>query len=294
LQAQGAVTERAGCENAVERGKHKMKDFIRITGLEVFAHHGVLEEEKKNGQDFYLNMKLFYDMKAPGRSDDLKKAVNYAEVCAFATEVFSNTVYDLIEAAAEHLCTEILFQYPLVQEVELELCKPHAPIGLPFENVSVNMCRGWHTAYLAVGSNLGDSAKLIEEAVQKIKNHRLNRNVKASDLIVTKPYGPVEQDDFLNGCIRVETLLEPEALLDFLHQIEAEADRKREIHWGPRTLDLDIIFFDRLVYESDALIIPHVDMQNREFVLKPLMQLCPNYRHPLLGRTVEEMYRKLK
>jgi dihydroneopterin aldolase/2-amino-4-hydroxy-6-hydroxymethyldihydropteridine diphosphokinase len=270
-----------------------VKDFIKITGLKVFAHHGVLEEEKKNGQDFFLNVRLFYDMKAPGQSDDLEKAVNYADVCAFLTDVFSGTAYDLIEAAAEHLCTEVLLHYPPVQEVELELCKPHAPIGLPFENVSVNMSRRWHTAFLAVGSNMGDSRETIETAVQKIKNHRLIRNVKASELIVTKPYGPVEQDDFLNGCIQIETLFDPEELLCFLHQIEAEADRKREIHWGPRTLDLDIIFYDKLVYESDDLIIPHVDMQNREFVLKPLMQLCPNYRHPVLGRTVEELWRNL-
>jgi dihydroneopterin aldolase/2-amino-4-hydroxy-6-hydroxymethyldihydropteridine diphosphokinase len=140
---------------------------------------------------------------------------------------------------------------------------------------------------------MGDSRETIETAVQKIKNHRLIRNVKASELIVTKPYGPVEQDDFLNGCIKIETLFHPEDLLIFLHQIEAEADRKREIHWGPRTLDLDIIFYDKLVYESDDLIIPHVDMQNRGFVLKPLMQLCPNYRHPVLGRTVEELWRNL-
>jgi dihydroneopterin aldolase/2-amino-4-hydroxy-6-hydroxymethyldihydropteridine diphosphokinase len=136
---------------------------------------------------------------------------------------------------------------------------------------------------------MGDSREIIETAVKKIKDYRLMRNVKASELIVTKPYGPVEQDDFLNGCMKIETLLDPEELLCFLHSIEAEADRKREIHWGPRTLDLDIIFYDKLIYESDDLIIPHVDMQNREFVLKPLMELCPNYRHPLLGRTVEEL-----
>jgi dihydroneopterin aldolase/2-amino-4-hydroxy-6-hydroxymethyldihydropteridine diphosphokinase len=267
-----------------------LKDYIKITGLKVFAHHGVLEEEKQNGQDFFLNMKLFYDMKTPGLSDHLEEAVNYADVCAFATEVFSKTSYDLIEAAAEQLCTALLLHYPLIEEVELELCKPHAPIGLPFENVSVNMRRGWHTAYLAVGSNIGDSSAIIARALSKLKNHRLIRNVKDSELIVTKPYGPVEQADFLNGCIKLETLLDPEALLALLHQIEAEADRKREIHWGPRTLDLDIIFYDKLVYESCDLIIPHADMQNRAFVLKPLMQLCPNYRHPLLGLTVEAMY----
>lgn len=67
------------------------------------------------------------------------------------------------------------------------------------------------------------------------------------------------------------------------------ANRERIIHWGPRTLDLDIIFYDKLVYEDENLIIPHVDMENRDFVLKPLMELCPNYRHPVTGQTVSQM-----
>ena len=84
-------------------------------------------------------------------------------------------------------------------------------------------------------------------------------------------------------------MLNPVELLDALHKIEAAAGRERLIHWGPRTLDLDIIFYDKLVYEDEQLIIPHVDMQNRYFVLKPLAELIPNYRHPVFGKTVSEM-----
>ena len=84
-------------------------------------------------------------------------------------------------------------------------------------------------------------------------------------------------------------MLNQEELLELLHRIEAEADRKRLIVWGPRTLDMDIVFFDKLVYESEDLIIPHVDMQNRLFVLEPLSELCPNYRHPILGKTVTQL-----
>jgi dihydroneopterin aldolase/2-amino-4-hydroxy-6-hydroxymethyldihydropteridine diphosphokinase len=112
-------------------------------------------------------------------------------------------------------------------------------------------------------------------------------------MITTKPYGPVEQEDFLNGCLVLETMLNQEELLELLHRIEAEAGRKRLIVWGPRTLDLDIVFFDKLVYESEDLIIPHVDMQNRLFVLQPLAELCPNYRHPILGKTVTQLRNEL-
>lgn len=271
-----------------------MIDFIKITGLKIFAHHGVLSEEKKNGQEFYVNAKLYYDMKKTAKTDDLSYALNYADCCVYMTEVFTSCVYDLIETAAEELCRKLLLRYDVLEKVELELCKPHAPIGLPFENVSVNMERGWHTAILAVGSNMGDKEAYMKEGIRQLEEHELIRGVKTSSFIETEPYGPVQQDVFLNGCIRIQTLLDPEELLDVLHEIEAGANRKREIHWGPRTLDLDIIFYDKLVYESEDLIIPHVDMQNREFVLAPLMEICPNYRHPLLGETVVQLYRRLK
>ncbi len=270
-----------------------MNDYIEITGLKVFAYHGVLDDEKKNGQDFFLNARLFYDMRPAGISDQLEQALNYADVCTYMTNVFTEKRFDLIEAAAEHLCEALLMHYPVLQKIKLTLEKPHAPIGLPFQNVSVNMVRSWHTAYLAVGSNMGDSREIIEDAVRQLQENSKIRNLKMSDLIITKPYGPVEQDDFLNGCMRIETLYDPEGLLDFLHRVEAAAGRKREIHWGPRTLDLDIIFYDDLVYESEDLIIPHADMHNRTFVLQPLLQLCPGYRHPVLGQTVAQLYHNL-
>lgn len=264
-------------------------DYIEIIGLKLYAYHGVLQEEQKNGQDFYINARLFYSMKKPGQSDCISDALNYAQVCAFIGETFTGKRFDLIEAAAEYLCRELLLEFPMLEKIDLQLRKPHAPIPMEFEDVSVNMSRSWHQAYVAVGSNMGDSAQLIAEGLGKLRNHRLIRKWQESELLVTKPYGPVEQADFLNGCVGFETLLDPEELLELLHKIEAEANRQRTIHWGPRTLDLDIIFYDKLVYESQELVIPHVDMHNRQFVLQPLAELAPNFRHPILGQTVTQM-----
>ena len=214
-------------------------DYIKITGLKIYAYHGVLPEEQKNGQDFIINARLFYSMKKAGMSDDLNDALNYAEVCEFIGKTFTENRFDLIEAAAEHLCSRLLLAFPILEKIELELRKPQAPIPMDFEDVSVNMTRSWHKAYVAVGSNMGDSRQLIADGLAKLKKQENVRNFKESSLLVTKPYGPVEQDDFLNGCVTFETLLDPEKLLDLLHMIEAEANRERKIHWGPRTLDLE-------------------------------------------------------
>lgn len=266
-------------------------DTIKITNLKVFAHHGVFPEETRDGQDFFVNAWLSLDCRRAGMSDCLEDSINYGEVCAFITEFLTEHTYQLIEAAAEQLAQAMLLSMKGLLGVKIELCKPHAPIGLPFENVSVTIERSWHTAYLAVGSNLGDKRKTIENGISYLADQPTIRITKVSDMIETLPYGGVEQDSFLNGAIRVETLLSPGELLDVMHEAEQREGRTREIHWGPRTLDLDLIFYDREIYEDEALIIPHVDMANRVFVLKPLMQLCPNYRHPILLKTVEELYR---
>ena len=270
-----------------------MMDEIRIRRLEIFAHHGVYAQETQNGQFFYVNATLFTKTVAAGKSDDLTLSTNYGEVCLFIDRWMKENTYKLLEAAAEHLAEALLLRFPLIRELDLEIEKPNAPIPLPFASVSVKIHRGWHRAYLAVGSNMGDKKAYIEGAVKSLEDHPQIQVVKVSDMIETKPYGEVEQDMFLNGAIAVDTVFRPEDLLEVLHETENAAGRKRTIHWGPRTLDLDIIFYDDLVYEDENLTIPHMDMQNRMFVLEPLMQLCPGYRHPVFGKTVSELRDRL-
>ena len=268
-------------------------DEIRIDELEIFAHHGVYGFETQNGQKFYVNAVLYTDTHKAGATDELTDSTNYGEVCSFITDFLTKNTYKLLEAAAEKVTEAILFTFPLIKGVSFEIRKPEAPIGLPFGSVSVKIERFWHTAYIALGSNMGDKEKYLNMALGQLEDNPKNHLIKKASFIHTEPYGDVEQDSFLNSICKMETLYSPYDLLAELHRIEQLADRKREIHWGPRTLDLDIIYYDDLVMAEEDLVIPHADMENRTFVLEPLCEIAPYLRHPVTGITTKQMLDKL-
>lgn len=264
-------------------------DKIKIKNLEVFANHGVFPEENLLGQKFLISVELFTDTRKAGKTDELTDSIHYGEVCSFINSYMKENTFKLIEKIAESLAEELLLEIPCLQKVKLEVKKPWAPVGLPLETVSVEIERGWHTAYISLGSNMGEKQKYLESAVQKLKKQKECRVTRVSEFLETEPYGMTEQDKFLNGCLELQTLLTPAELLSLLHEIERSAGRERKVRWGPRTLDLDIIFYDDLVLDSDTLCIPHIDMQNRQFVLAPLCEIAPYKRHPVYGKCVKEM-----
>lgn len=150
-----------------------------------------------------------------------------------------------------------------------------------------------HVAYIAFGTNMGDKRKYIREALKKIKDKGINI-IKVSSIYETEPYGVLEQDNFLNGVVQVETDLSPEMLLESLMSIEKELDRVRIKKWGPRTIDLDIIFYEDFIINKENLVVPHKDMENRDFVLKPLCELDENFIHPILKKSVKKLYEDLQ
>lgn len=269
-------------------------DEIRIENLEIYAGHGVFENENRLGQPFFVNITLYTDIRAAGEKDDLGLSTHYGEVAHLVNRFMKEHTYKLIEAAAEKTAEQILLQFPRVQSLDLEIRKPKAPIGLPFGSVSAKIHRGWRKAYLGIGSNLGDRKAYMDRAVDRLRADKKIRGIRTSEWIVTKPYGGVSQDDFLNGAVELETLYFPVELLHLMQKVEKEAGRERKIHWGPRTLDLDLLFYENFISDEERLMVPHPDMQNREFVLRPLDQLCPYYQHPFLHKTVRQMLEELK
>lgn len=276
-----------------ERNRKEL-DEIRIEELEVFANHGVFPEETALGQKFIVSAALYTDTRKAGRTDDLAESIHYGEVSAFIELYLKKHTYKLLESAAENLAEELLLKYPLLMQIRLEIQKPWAPIHLPLKTVSVEIVRGRHTAYIALGSNIGERETYLNDAVQELNAIRGCRVRAVSHFVETKPYGVTDQPDFLNGCLELETLLTPEELLGELNRIESSAGRERIEHWGPRTLDLDIIFYDDIVLQEKNLCIPHVDMHRRRFVLAPLCEIAPYKRHPVYGKTVTEMLAELE
>jgi 2-amino-4-hydroxy-6-hydroxymethyldihydropteridine diphosphokinase len=147
------------------------------------------------------------------------------------------------------------------------------------------------TAFIAVGSNLGDRPALISSAVASLARHEGIEVTAVSSIIETAPMGRPAQGPYLNAVIALQTSLDPRGLLRACQQIEAAHGRNRaaEQRWGPRRLDLDIVLYGEAVISEPDLTVPHPRMHERRFVLDPLAEIAPTRVHPVLGRSMIEL-----
>ena len=268
-------------------------DKIHIKDLEIIGFHGAIPEEKVLGQKFVLSFELDVDLRQAGKNDDLTKTVHYGELAQKVEEEFTKTSYDLIEKAAEEICEFVLLNYPLVKKVKLLLKKPWAPTRKHVEYVAVEIERKWNKVYIAAGSNLGDKEETLKEAIYIIDKRKDCVVTKVSNFYTTDPVGYEDQDQFVNCVFEINTLQTPSELMDTLLEVEKDFKRERIIRWGPRTLDLDIIFYNDIISYDEHILIPHPRAHERQFVMKPMCDINPYYVHPIYRKSVMDISSEL-
>lgn len=261
-----------------------MTDHILINDLKVNALIGVLDHERLAPQPLRIDVDIEVDLAEAGQTDDLTRTVHYGEVAVALADLARDTEYLLLERLAERM-TEIVLGFPLVRAVDLTLTKLQPPIDETIHSTAVRLRRenaanhaasaGGHTAVIALGSNLGDREANLRFALARLGDSV----VRVSQVFETDPVGgPENQGAYLNMAAVLSTSLDPYALLRWLHRIEADAGRERLVHWGPRTLDLDLLFYDDVTITSDdpkGLMVPHPRYAERRFVLAPLSEVAP-------------------
>ena len=145
------------------------------------------------------------------------------------------------------------------------------------------------TAYIGIGSNLGTPEKNCTKAIEKISNTKDIKIISKSSFYQTEPIGGVQQGWFINSAIGIETDLSPENLLSVLLNLELAMGRIRKEQWGPRLIDLDLLFYGNLVLENKSLTLPHPEIQNRKFILIPMSEIAENLIHPTLKKTIKTL-----
>ena len=219
-------------------------DKILMSNLGFYGYHGLLKEEAVLGQKFFIDIELYLDTKEAGETDDMYKSVSYADVYEVVKEIVENKRFNLLEALAENIASEVLEKFDLLKGIMVR----------------------------------------VKKACDLLDQNENVLSLKKSNLYETKAWGYTDQADFLNMCVEIETSLAPYDLLSICQDIENKLNRVRVIRWGPRTIDVDVLFYDDIVSDDEKLLIPHPRIKERAFVLVPLMDL--NKELSIDGKTI--------
>jgi dihydroneopterin aldolase/2-amino-4-hydroxy-6-hydroxymethyldihydropteridine diphosphokinase len=254
---------------------------IALRGLRVRGFHGVLPEERRDGQDFLVDVTLTVGTPP---DDDLTNTADYGTLAQRLAADVARDPVDLIETLAQRLLDTCLAT-PLVQAATVRVHKPSAPIPLPFDDVVVTASRRRTSAtVLSLGSNLGDRLAHLQAAVTLLA--ATTGVLAVSGVYETDPVGGPEQESFLNAAV-LTMASDPVALLRLTSAIEASRQRERTVRWGPRTLDVDLVAVGDVTRATPALVLPHPRAHERAFVLVPWLAADPDAVLPGHGRVAE-------
>lgn len=263
-----------------------MVDRVFVHGLVLHGFHGVHAEESRLGQKFLLDLECQVDIDDAVAGDDYAQAVCYGGLCDLATEISAQPC-KLIETLATRIADAILARYPTVSQVAVTVHKPSAPIRYPVDQVGARIERIRRSPVgFSFGSNIGDKIGYLRQALDRLAAKPGIEVTAVSDFYRTAPWGVAEQDWFVNACAIGVTSLSPQALLKTCQALEVQIGRTREKRWGPRIIDIDLLFFGDVRLASDRLILPHAELCRRAFVLVPLAEIAADQM--IAGRSVAE------
>lgn len=259
--------------------------ILDIDGIICHSLIGCCEDERINRQDLDISLQL--ELGSVSTNDDLSKTVDYWELCTFVKNYVESTEYYLLETLVEQIADVILDKYALVKAVAVSICK------LSLNNQKSRTIKCHHhkervyKVALALGSNMNNPKQQVISAIEMLAE--FIADMKVAPIYRSMPYGYSEQDDFYNTCISGYTQLEPSELLIKIKKLEKQQGKYEQFENGPRIIDIDIIFFADQVVQEGWLNIPHQAMQERDFVLLPLSDIEPDWVHPSIGQTVQEL-----
>ena len=253
------------------------RDRIVVTGIRGHGRHGVFDHERRDGQEFAVDVELEVGTTAAARSDDLADTVDYGQVAIAVHALIVGEPVDLVETLAERVADACL-AFGGVHAVSVTVHKPSAPIPVPFDDVQLRIRRTApvrRPVALALGSNLGDSATVLQAAVDDLAALPGLSLGAVSAVYRTAPVGGPEQPDYLNAVVVGETTFDPLALLTATQGVERAHHRVRDVRWGPRTLDVDVLALGDEVVDEPTLQVPHPRAHERAFVLVPWTDADP-------------------
>ena len=249
--------------------------MIELIGLELWGHHGVEDAEREAGQRFLFDVMLQAGDTAQV-TDRLEDTVDYREVVAVVREISDSRRFRLLEALAGAVADALMERFP-VRSAMVRVRKPDVELGVPLLHaaVGVHRSRGPGTrAFVGLGSNLGDREANLRRAIDLLEAEPGVEVQGVSSFRETDPVGYVDQPQFLNAAVVLDTELPPRALLHRLLEIERTMGRTREgTRFGPRTIDLDVLLYGELQIDEPGLTVPHPRLHERRFALEPLAEL---------------------
>lgn len=258
---------------------HSSFDRIQLHGLLFQTLIGINPEEQDTLQPVTIDLNLYLMPLLACRTDDLTQSISYATVYDQVAHLVHTHHVGLVERLAGLIAETLLKKHPALMALDVAVYKPEAPLPGPFAQAGISIRRTradfglLTTATLSLGANQGDCLETLKQAVALLGGHPQNHLIGTSSVYQTTPVGLVDQPDFFNLVVRLETSLDPFALLDFCQQIEQRFARERVLRWGPRTLDIDLLTYGQLNSESACLSLPHPRMAERDFVQIPLVEL---------------------